>query len=176
MARRLFSPPGEDVDRDGKVLTVAGSIVRLKGVGLVRQDNTTKGGNARSVPLPQFAVDALHRRKAEQPRANTAGVLFFRPRRARCATRTTSENNGAKSGTPSGYRRVPRRDGDLTGLEPATSALTGRRANQLRHRALPSIVLRVVRHGYPCRNLAPGLLVSGEGNAGRVDQPGRAAR
>ena len=52
-------------------------IVRLKGVGLVRQDNTTKGGNARSVPLPQFAVDALHRRKGEQPRANTAGVLFF---------------------------------------------------------------------------------------------------
>ena len=65
----------EDVDLDGKVLTVAGSIVRLKGVGLVRQD-TTKGGDARSVPLPQFAVDALHRRKGEQPRASTAGVLF----------------------------------------------------------------------------------------------------
>ena len=31
---------------------------------------------------------------------------------------------------------MPRRDGDLTGLEPATSAVTGRRANQLRHRAL----------------------------------------
>ena len=30
-----------------------------------------------------------------------------------------------------------------TGLEPATSAVTGRRANQLRHRALLSCVLRV---------------------------------
>lgn len=31
----------------------------------------------------------------------------------------------------------------LTGLEPATSAVTGRRANQLRHRALLSSMLRV---------------------------------
>ena len=42
-----------------------------------------------------------------------------------------------------------------TGLEPATSAVTGRRANQLRHRALLSIVLRVVRHGYPLRDSNP---------------------
>lgn len=65
----------EDVDLDGKVLAVAASIVRLKGKGLVRQD-TTKGGGARSLPLPQFAVDALHRRKAEEDRPNTAGVIF----------------------------------------------------------------------------------------------------
>lgn len=65
----------EDVDLDEKVLTVAGSVVRLKGQGLVRQD-TTKGGGARSVPLPQFAVDTLHRRKGETPRPNTAGVIF----------------------------------------------------------------------------------------------------
>ena len=50
-------------------------MVRLKGQGLVRQD-TTKGGAQRSVPLPQFAVDALHRRKGEAPRPNTAGVIF----------------------------------------------------------------------------------------------------
>jgi len=65
----------EDVDLDGCVLTVAGSVVRLKGAGLVRQD-TTKGGGARSVPLPQFAVDALHRRKGDPQRAGTAGVIF----------------------------------------------------------------------------------------------------
>ena len=64
-----------DVDLDGRVLTVAASVVRLKGKGLVRQD-TTKGGGARSVPLPQFAADALHRRKAEEDRPNTAGVIF----------------------------------------------------------------------------------------------------
>ena len=61
----------EDVDLDGRILTIGGSVVRLKGQGLVRQD-TTEGGAQRSVPLPQFAVDALHRRKGEAPRPNTA--------------------------------------------------------------------------------------------------------
>jgi integrase len=65
----------EDIDLDEKVLTVRGSVVRLKGVGLVRQE-TTKGGGARSVPLPQFAVDALHRRKGSNLRPNTSGVIF----------------------------------------------------------------------------------------------------
>ena len=65
----------EDVDLDDRILTIGGSVVRLKGQGLVRQD-TTKGGAERSVPLPQFAVDALHRRKGEVPRPNTAGVIF----------------------------------------------------------------------------------------------------
>jgi len=64
----------EDIDLDAKVVTVSGSVVRLKGVGLVRQD-TTKGGSSRSVALPQFAVDALTRRMAEQ-RPNQAGVIF----------------------------------------------------------------------------------------------------
>jgi hypothetical protein len=42
----------------------------------------------------------------------------------------------------------------LTGLEPATSAVTGRRANQLRHRAL--LVLRdIPRNKYPLRDSNP---------------------
>ena len=41
----------------------------------------------------------------------------------------------------------------LTGLEPATSAVTGRRANQLRHRAL--LLLRVYRIAYPQRDSNP---------------------
>ncbi|OBA85967.1 hypothetical protein A5633_11495 [Mycolicibacterium elephantis] len=65
----------EDVDLDNKVLTVASSVVRLKGQGLVRQD-ATKGGGARSVALPQFAVDALRRRKETWQGPNTAGVIF----------------------------------------------------------------------------------------------------
>ena len=39
---------------------------------------------------------------------------------------------------------TPRRLATLTGLEPATSAVTGRRANQLRHRALLCDSLTVV--------------------------------
>jgi integrase len=65
----------EDVDFDNRVLTVAGSVVRLKGTGLIRQD-TTKGGGQRSVVLPKFAVDALHRRKGEPMRPCTTGVIF----------------------------------------------------------------------------------------------------
>jgi integrase len=65
----------EDIDLDGKVATVSGSVVRLKGVGLVRQE-TTKGGGTRSVPLPQFAVDALHRRKGDPLRTGASGVIF----------------------------------------------------------------------------------------------------
>jgi integrase len=65
----------EHIDLDERTATVCGSIVRLKGVGLIRQD-TTKGGGARSVPLPQFAIDALHRRKRDPLRTSTADVIF----------------------------------------------------------------------------------------------------
>jgi hypothetical protein len=41
----------------------------------------------------------------------------------------------------------------LTGLEPATSAVTGRRANQLRHRAL--LLLPRHRVAYPLRDSNP---------------------
>lgn len=65
----------EDVDLEGRVLTVAAAVVRLKGQGLDRQDQT-KGGEERSVPLPQFAVDALRRRKETWQGPNMAGVVF----------------------------------------------------------------------------------------------------
>lgn len=65
----------EDVDLDGRVITAAGSVVRLKGRGLARQD-TTKTGDARSIALPRFAIDALRRRKDEWSGPNSAGVIF----------------------------------------------------------------------------------------------------
>ncbi|WP_253868005.1 site-specific integrase [Mycobacterium sp. GA-1285] len=65
----------EDIDLDDRVLTVSGWVVRLKGKGLVRQD-TTKGGGGRSVSLPQFAVDVLHRRKGGRQGPNSVGVIF----------------------------------------------------------------------------------------------------
>ena len=44
----------------------------------------------------------------------------------------------------------------LTGLEPATSAVTGRRANQLRHRAL-LLLLRVTASQVPPTGFEPAL-------------------
>jgi integrase len=43
----------------------------------------------------------------------------------------------------------------LTGLEPATFAVTGRRANQLRHRAL--LLLRVTASHVPPTGFEPAL-------------------
>jgi integrase len=54
---------------------VSGFIVRLRGQALVRQDHT-KGGDERSVALPQFAVDALHRRKGDPRRTGYLLVIF----------------------------------------------------------------------------------------------------
>jgi len=65
----------EDIDLDAGRVSVAGSVVRIKGQGLVRQD-WTKGGDVRSVKLPQFAVDALRRRMESRQGPNTAGVIF----------------------------------------------------------------------------------------------------
>jgi integrase len=64
-----------DIDLEGRVASINGSVVRIKGKGLIRQD-WTKGGDARSVPLPQFVVDALRRRKESFTGRNTAGVIF----------------------------------------------------------------------------------------------------
>ena len=43
----------------------------------------------------------------------------------------------------------------LTGLEPATSAVTGRRANQLRHRASLYHLSALPRRAYPLRDSNP---------------------
>ncbi|CDZ90917.1 hypothetical protein RHRU231_770038 [Rhodococcus ruber] len=55
-----------------------------------------------------------------------------------------------------------RREATLTGLEPATSAVTGRRANQLRHRAMLFTCGQTVLHAaillpqaYPLRDSNP---------------------
>jgi integrase len=65
----------EDVDLDARVLSVTGSVVRVKGQGLIRQDRT-KGGDERAIPLPQFALDALHQRKGGRQGPNTSWVIF----------------------------------------------------------------------------------------------------
>jgi integrase len=51
-----------DVDLEAATVTIAGSVVRIKGKGLIRQD-WTKGGDDRTVALPRFAVEALRRRR-----------------------------------------------------------------------------------------------------------------
>lgn len=54
----------KDVDLDARTVTVAGKVVRHKGVGIVRENITKSDAGQRVVPLPAFAVDALRERAA----------------------------------------------------------------------------------------------------------------
>ena len=65
----------EDVDLDGRILTIGGSVVRLKGQGLVRQD-TTKGGADDRSRSPSSRWTRCTVGKGEAPRPNMAGVIF----------------------------------------------------------------------------------------------------
>ncbi|MEI7544358.1 MAG: site-specific integrase [Mycobacteriaceae bacterium] len=65
----------EDIDLDRCVMQVKGGVVRIKGKGLIRQDST-KGGDDRTIALPKFAVDCLRQRKELWRGPNTAGVIF----------------------------------------------------------------------------------------------------
>ena len=59
--------------------------------------------------------------------ASTTAMLLVPPERENGRTQSPAEINAT-----------------LTGLEPATSAVTGRRANQLRHRAINTSITRVL--------------------------------
>ena len=67
----------QDVDLTGKqaTLTISGTVVRLRGVGVTRQHHPKSAAGYRTVTLPQFAVDTLMRRQLDaQP---TAQDLIF---------------------------------------------------------------------------------------------------
>src|SRR3954471_10938083 len=83
-----------------------------------------------SPPLAGSGGDPGRGRKCGQGRGRTADLSLFR--RALVPTELPA---------PAGDEH---RAATLTGLEPATSAVTGRRANQLRYRAL------LVLHGAAC--------------------------
>jgi integrase len=52
-----------DFDETTGTMTVAGKVVRAAGKGLQRTDDTKTHAGRRTIPLPQFAVDALRERR-----------------------------------------------------------------------------------------------------------------
>ncbi|MFI2559997.1 tyrosine recombinase XerC [Nocardia farcinica] len=64
-----------DIDDEASVAHVHGKVVRIAGVGLVRQDTTKTAASARTIPLPTFVMDMLKRRSTE-PHPNEYGVIF----------------------------------------------------------------------------------------------------
>ena len=85
----------------------------------------------------------LRRNCGGQGRYRTADLPLFR------RTLIPTELPGRKAASASPHVAT------LTGLEPATSAVTGRRANQLRHRAL--LLLRVTASQVPPTGFEPAL-------------------
>ncbi len=61
--------------------------------------------------------------------------------------------------------------GDLTGLEPATSAVTGRRANQLRHRAILNCGLKKDRYEAKELRTPNGIRTRAAAVKGRCPRP-----
>nr|WP_231383827.1 site-specific integrase [Rhodococcus sp. 114MFTsu3.1] len=60
---------------DGSTIKVTGKVVRVKGSGLVRVPATKTAAGARTIPLPNFAIDMLERRAGEAHPTND-GVIF----------------------------------------------------------------------------------------------------
>jgi integrase len=52
-----------DFDEDTGMITVRGKVVRVKGKGLVRSDDTKSAAGQRTIPLPRFAISALVERR-----------------------------------------------------------------------------------------------------------------
>ena len=52
----------KDVDLDARTVRICGKVVRVIGVGLVREDTTKTSAGMRTLPLPGFAVEMLRAR------------------------------------------------------------------------------------------------------------------
>ena len=71
----LLAITWSDVDLAKKLVTVAAKVVRVKGSGLHRIEETKTDAGLRTLPLPSFVVDMLTRRKGE-PHPSNDGVIF----------------------------------------------------------------------------------------------------
>jgi len=101
-----------DFDPDAGTLTVAGTLVRVTGNGLVRVDETKTAAGRRTLPLPRFAVDILSARRAvpyfgEQPVIfpSTAGTLRD-PNNFGKQWRTVREDLGVPEVTTHSFRKT----------------------------------------------------------------------
>jgi integrase len=64
-----------DFNEQAGTIAVTGKIVRVKGEGLVRIDDTKSDAGKRILPLPRFAIDMLRERR-NRPFVGTQAVIF----------------------------------------------------------------------------------------------------
>ncbi len=63
----------EDVDFEAGTVAVNYTVIRVKGVGLIRKSTKTEAGE-RTLPLPRWALDMLKRRRAATQLPERAGL------------------------------------------------------------------------------------------------------
>lgn len=64
-----------DFDPKAGTLTVTGKVVRVKGQGLMRFDETKSAAGRRTIPIPKFAIQALQQRR-HLPYLGEQDVIF----------------------------------------------------------------------------------------------------
>ena len=101
-----------DFDEDGETILVCGKLVRAKGEGLQRIDDTKTASGKRTLPLPHFAVDALTERRGreyvgEQTMIfpSTAGT-WRDPDNFRARWREVREDLGVPDATSHSFRKT----------------------------------------------------------------------
>ncbi len=102
----------EDFDDETGLLTVTGKVVRVKGEGIFRVDETKSAAGRRTIPLPQFAITMLRRRRrlpyfGEQAVIfpSTAGTLRD-PNNFAAEWRTVREQLGVQGATTHSFRKT----------------------------------------------------------------------
>jgi integrase len=113
-----------DLDAEAGTLSVTGKLVRATGHGLCRMDDTKSAAGKRTLPLPQFAVDALKLRHGrafvgELPMIfpSTAGT-WRDPNNFGKQWRTVREDLGVPDITTHSFRKTVATLIDDAGLSP----------------------------------------------------------
>lgn len=68
--------PDVDLHSDPPTLSISGTVIRVRGQGLVIQDHPRSTASRRRLRIPGFLVDVLRRRQAEELVSSTHEVIF----------------------------------------------------------------------------------------------------
>lgn len=64
-----------DYDTTAGTLTITGKVIRVRGQGLLRVEETKSAAGRRTIPLPRFAIDTLEKRR-KLPYVGQQSVIF----------------------------------------------------------------------------------------------------
>ena len=101
-----------DLTADRPTLAVTGTLIQIKGHGIVRQDATKSAAGRRTVYLPRFAVEVLLRRQTQEPSNSNNAVFATRngtwvsAHNVRRRWRAIRDGTGLEWVTPHAFRKT----------------------------------------------------------------------